>query len=260
MARVKQGYLTMLNIGRYGRFANAAWQIAAVLGIAKKNNLEPVFPLWINHDHKERFGSNEDVEVYKYFVHQLPSIPEGIQWQPERPVGWGYHDVVLGPGNWHISGHFQSWKYFDNSRDQIQHYFRMRDEPPLNDRIAIHYRARDYQENGDYHPRMPLSYYEEAMNLFPNGKFLVFSDESETAKQMFGDRVEYAEGDYIEDFRLLKTCSHFIVANSSYSAMAAVLGEHPEKRVIAPRPWFGKSAGINAEDLYGTGWEVLNWQ
>lgn len=254
------GYLTALSLGRYGRFCNGAFQIAGVLGIAKKNNLNPVFPLWINHDHRDRFGSQEDVDLYKHFVHQLPPIPEGIQWQPERQIEWGYHDVKLPPGNWNITGHFQSPKYVEDCMDQVRHYFRMKDEPPQNDYVAIHVRLQDYDDQ--YHPRLDMRYYGPAMAQFPGAKFLVFSDDIPEAKRMFGDKVEYSEGrDYISDFRLLKTCRSFIIGNSSYSAMAAILGEHPEKRVVAPRPWFGPSyASITGEDIYDSSWSIINWQ
>lgn len=252
----------MLNIGNYGRMANGMFQIAGVLGIAKKNNLEPVFPQWINHDHRDRFGSTEDVDLYKHFVHELPPIPQGIQWRPEHGVGWGYHDVTLAPGNWNISGHFQSPRYFENCMDQVRHYFKMKDEPPQNDYVAIHFRGCDYSDGEGYHPRMTTDYYGPAMALFPGEKFLVFSDDIPTARQIFSESVEYSEGrDYIADFRLLKKCRSFIIGNSSFSAMAAILGEHPDKRVIAPRPWFGKKyTSIDGEDIYGSNWTVVDWE
>jgi len=260
---MKQGYLTMLSIGNYGRLANGMYQIAGILGIAKKNNLEPVFPQWVNHDHRDRFGSTEDVDLQKYFVNPLPSIPEGIEWQPEIPIPWGYSDVTLPPGNWNLSGHFQSPKYFDNCRDQIQHYFRMKDEPPQNDRVAIHIRLGDYDDT--YHPRLDSRYYGAAIAMFPGEKFLVFSDDIGGAtlrlKGALGGNFAFASGNYIEDFALMKRCKSFIIGNSSYSAMAAVLGEHPEKRVAAPRPWFGPAyAQIDGEDIYEKDWTVINWQ
>lgn len=256
---MKQGYLTMLSLGRYGRLANGMYQIAGVLGIAKKNNLEPVFPQWINHDHRDRFGSTEDCDLQKYFVHQLPTIPDGIQWQPERPQDWGYHDVTLPAGNWNISGHFQAPRYFDDCRDQVSHYFRMVDEPAQNEFVAVHVRLTDYDDQ--YHPRLGMEYYVPAMEHFPGARFLVFSDDIPAAKKMFGRKVEYSEGrDYIQDWKLMKTCASFIIGNSSYSAMAAVLGEAPGKRVIAPRPWFGRRyAEITGEDVYDRGWTVIDW-
>jgi hypothetical protein len=252
----------MLSIGRYGRMANGMYQIAGILGIAKKNNLEPVFPVWINHDHRDRFGSTEDDELWKYFEHQLPAIPEGIQWQREQAVQWGYHDVRLGSGNHNLSGHFQSARYFDNCFDTVQHFFRMKDEEPVNDYVAIHVRLTDYDQgtNQGWHPRLTMNYYSPAMAMFPDSKFLVFSDDIDSCKQMFGTSVDYSEGnDYIQDFKLMKRCKSFIIGNSSYSAMAAILGEHPEKRVIAPRPWFGEAAGITGKDIYSHDWTVLDW-
>lgn len=256
---MKAGHVTTKSLGVYGRFCNQAWQIAGILGIGRANNLEPVFPLWRNVDHKERFGSNEDIDIYKHLVHALPGIPDGLVFR-DRNVDWGFYDVRLSPGNWNLTGHFQSPRYFSHCIDTVRHYLTFRDEPPQSDYVAIHYRAGDYSEGPDsYHPRMPMSYYKQAMRLFPGRKFLVFSDELETARNLFGEGVEYSDGDYLEDFKRMKTCSDFIIANSSYSAMAAVLGESPDKRVVAPRPWFGKSAGISGEDIYSEGWTVLNW-
>jgi hypothetical protein len=100
------------------------------------------------------------------------------------------------------------------------------------------------------------------MAEFPGAKFLVFSDDIAGAKRMFGPSMEYSEGrDYLEDFKLLKRCRHYIVANSSYTAMAAVLSDAPDKRVVAPRPWFGKAyTHITADDIYGPDWKVIDWQ
>lgn len=261
---MKQGYLTCLSLGNYGRFMNGGYIIAGILGIAYKNNLEPVFPLWRNYDHRDRFGSTEDIDLFNHFVNPLPSLPENVEWQ-EHGVGWGYHDIKLPPGNWNLTGHFQSPRYFSDCMDQVRHYLRMKDEPEQNGYVAIHYRAGDYdQGNTGYHPRMTMDYYGPAMNrMGRDEKYLVFSDDIPEAKKMFGNapNIDYSEGrDYIQDWKLLKTCKSFIVANSSYSAMAAVLGEHPEKQVIAPRPWFGPQAGISGEDIYDLTWTIINWQ
>lgn len=246
--------VTFSRLGRYGRFANQLYSIAGTIGIARRNGYDFAFPYWANYDGLN-FEKDIDIDVQKRFINPLP-LYEGVP-LPERSVGWGYHDIKLS-GSTDLIGHMQSEKYFSHCLDEVRHYFRMKDEPPQNDYVAIHYRGKDY--GSDYHPRMPMSYYDQAMALFPGHKFLVFSDEIETAKQMFGDWVTYSEGqDYIGDFRLLKKCASFIVANSSYSAMAAILGEHPEKRVVAPRPWFGKTATIDGEDIYGSDWQVINW-
>lgn len=254
------GYCTNLSIGVYGRFANQCYQALAVIGIARRNGLTPVFPLWENIDHRDRFGSTEDVAIHNHLVNPLPPLPEGVDFT-HRAVEWGYHETVLPAGNWNLSGHFQSERYFDHCIDECRWQLRMKDEPPQNDYVAIHWRAGDYSAGDGYHPRMTMDYYRPAMAEFAGRKFLVFSDDIETAKTMFGDSVDYSEGrDYLADFKLMKNCQSFIVANSSYSAMAAILGEAKGKHVVAPRPWFGpKYAQITGEDIYGQGWKVVDY-
>lgn len=263
-----KGYCAMLSIGHYGRFANMLFQVAGVIGIARKNGLQPVFKPLINMDHKERFGSNEDIELDKYFLNQLPQIPEGVKFK-DRPVEWGYHDVKLPSGNWNISGHFQSVKYFEHCLDEVKWYFRMKDEYPQSDYCAIHVRLGDY--DNAYHPRLGMRYYAEAISQFHEGtKYLVFSDDWDAASEMFvahygsdkeGKRFKYVKGDYIDSFKLMKSCRHFIIGNSSYSAMAAILGEAKDKKVIAPAPWFGsKYTDITGNDIYCPDWTVINYE
>jgi hypothetical protein len=248
--------VTFNSLGRAGRFANAAYQIASTIGIARKSGFDFAFPLFINHHHRDAFGSTEDVDLYKHFVNPLP-LYDGPE-LPDHSVAWGYHDVVLAESV-SLSGYFQSSRYFEHSINEVRHYFRMKDEPPQNDYVAIHYRVGDY--GSGYHPRMTMDYYAPAMAQFPSAKFLVFSDDLNEAKNLFGNSVEYSEGrDYIQDFKLLKKCKSFIIGNSSYSAFAAVLGEHPEKKVVAPRPWFGPRYEIDGEDIYEPTWTIINWQ
>lgn len=255
------GYVTMKAIGDYGRFANGAWQVASIIGIARRNGLIPVFPLWQNRWHRDAFGSREDIEIHQHLINPLPSIPDGVTFT-DRVVDWGYHDLVLPGGNWNLSGHFQSSRYFLHCLDEVKWQLKMKDEPEQNGYVAVHWRAGDYSDGSGYHPRMTMDYYAPAMALFPNEKFLVFSDDIDGAKNLFGNSVEYSEGrDYIEDFKLMKNCKSFIVSNSSYSALAAVLGEHPEKRVVAPRPWFGRAyTQITGEDIYEPDWTVINYE
>ena len=257
-----KGYVTMKAIGNYGRFANGAYQVAGIIGIARRNELTPVFPLWRNTWHRDAFGSEEDIDIYKHLVNPLPLIPDGIEFQ-DRVIDWGYHDVELPAGNWNLSGHFQSTKYFKHCLDEVRWQLRMKGEPEQNDYCAVHWRAGDYTCEQGYHPRMTMDYYKPAMAMFPTGqKFLVFSDDIESAKKMFGNAAEYSEGkDYLTDFKLLKNCRHFIISNSSFSALAAVLGEAEDKQVVAPRPWFGAAyTNITGEDIYNFNWTVINWQ
>ncbi len=263
--------VTFSSLGRYGRFANQMFQIAGTIGIARKNGYDFAFPEWKNYDHAERFGSNEDIDLQKYFVNPLP-IYQGRE-LPEKFVDWGYHDIRLSE-SCSLSGHMQSEKYFSHCIDEIRWYFRMKDEYSPRDKVAIHVRLGDY--DNAYHPRMDMRYFAKAIELFPKGtQFLVFSDEPDAASDMFvahfgsdkkGERFQYVKGDnpateYIDCFKLMKACRHFIIGNSSYSAMAAILGEAPDKKIIAPAPWFGpKYTSITGNDIYGANWTVINYE
>lgn len=250
--------VTCRSAGRYGRFANSAYSIAGCLGIARRNGFD--FALtepWRNHDGRN-FETDLDIDVFKRFVNPLP-LYDGPE-LPQRGVPWGFHDVKLNQST-DLQGHFQSEKYFSHALDEIRWYMRMVNQGPLLDYVGIHFRGQDYSTEVGYHPRMSLDYYRPAMDLFHGARFLVFSDDIPAARQMFGDKVEYSEGrDYLEDFKLLKTCKHFIIANSSFSAMAAILGEAQDKKVVAPRPWFGPVAGITGEDIYSSDWTVIDYE
>jgi len=248
--------VTSLSIGTggLGRFGNQLFTIAGVIGLAVRNNLPFGFPKWKNFDNALFGGEVTDFE--DYFVNPLPRIPDGIEWT-KIDYFWGYQDLKLHDRNWDIFAHLQSPKYFEHCIDLVRFYFTMKDEPPQNDWVAIHYRAGDYTEGG-YHPRCSKEYYREAIKLMPaNSKYIVFTDDIEDAKKKIELNCEYVSGHYLDDFKVMKRCRNFIIANSSFSAMAALLGEHPEKKVVAPSRWFGEGVDLETKDIYSSNWVVI---
>lgn len=259
---MSKGIVTYNALGRYGRLANQMYQIASTIGVARRNGMQFAFPYWKNYDHAERFGSSEDIDVQKYFKNPLP-IYNGPT-LPDHFVHWGYHDVVL-RGSTSLSGHMQSQRYFDHCLDEVRWYFRMKGEESLNDLCAIHVRMGDY--DNQYHPRLGPEYYIPAMAKMPTGtRYILFSDEPDNALCMlrkggFDGGIIISESDYMADFRAMKSCRHFIIGNSSYSAMAAVLGEAKDKIVVAPDPWFGPAhTNITGKDIYNHDWKIINWK
>lgn len=238
--------LTSLNLGRLGRFANQMFTIAGVIGVATKCGNTYGFPQWINHDHKERFGSTEDVDVYKHFVNQLPPVSEGPF--AEISYFWGYMDLNYPNGDFSFNAHFQSQKYFDHCIKDIRHYFTMTDEKNYPGTVAVHMRFGDYDDN--YHPRPRVEYYREALEKVP-GDVLLFSDDLKAASDVMQQLTRTytpVDGDYLDNFRIMKGCSHFITGNSSYSLMASILGPDPDKIIVCPRKFFGPAWG-NPEEM-----------
>ena len=251
--------VTSLSIGTggLGRFGNQLFTIAGTIGIAIKNGQQFAFPHWKNRDNAIFGGEVTDFE--QEFVNPLPRIPDGRQWQ-EVPYFWGYKDVNLNAGDWNIHAHLQSPKFFEHCMDVVRHYFTLKNEPGQQNYCAIHYRAGDYIDDPNaYHPRQSTEYYLGAIKRMPEGtRYIVFSDDIQAAKQRLnGLDAIYRCGHYLEDFKLMKKCKHFIIANSSFSAMAALLADHHEKIVVAPAKWFGPNVDISPKDIYHQNWIVI---
>lgn len=240
------------------------FQIAAVIGIARGSRQEFGFLPLYNHDHKDRFGSTEDVDLSKYFIHPLPGLDKSQLEFCERPYAWGYHDIYLPKGSWNITGHFQSERYFKHVMDEVQYYLKMKDEPaPFSPECcAIHVRLGDYDNH--YHVRLDVDYYRRAIEQFDikNTSFYVFSDEplkaAEIIRKCFTGHVKIKSGgDYLGDFAMLKGFKNFICGNSSYSLMAAILSSQSDKKIVCPSNWFGPAWRPDTKDLYPEGAIVI---
>lgn len=118
--------------------------------------------------------------------------------------------------------------------------------------VAIHLRVGanptnleepKYMDNPFYYRLVESGYYIDAIKLFPNRKFLVFSDDIEFAKTYFeGDRFAFDDSaNDIDAFNRMASCDSQIIANSSYSWWAAYLNKNPSKMVVAPTydKWYG---------------------
>lgn len=237
--------ITFSALGRLGRFANQIWQISSTIGIAVRHGYNYGFPPWVNYDHAERFGSKENIDVQSHFVNPLPVTNDSLPQFNILSVSDYYENYI--PDNVSLWGNLQNPSYFDHCMPLIRHYMTMKNEYEPCDAVAIHVRRGDYDNN--YHPLCGADYYMKAIEQMPLGsRFKVFSDDIEAAIAIFGlgQNFEYMTGnDYIEDFRIMKSCKHFICANSSFSLMAAILADQPGKIIVAPRLWFGPAWGSN---------------
>ena len=171
-----------------------------------------------------------------------------MTYQP-YPYFWGYRDINDPFTNWDFESHFQSEKYFAHCIDLIRFYFEMHDEKNYSNCVAVHMRFGDYDDS--YHPRPKKEYYNEAIKHIPLGTmFMLFSDDIDAAMEVWKtlDTKVYPitpNGDYIESFKIMKNCKHFICGNSSYSLMAAILSDQPGKIVVCPKKWFGDHVDLS---------------
>lgn len=164
-----------------------------------------------------------------------------------------------------IFGYFQSEKYFNHNREKIIELFGCPKDlknklyekyPQINtETCSIHVRRGDYINLQDHHPLQPIDYYKTAVSLIGNDKtYFIFSDDIEWCKLNFSflNNVVFVEGneDY-EDLYLMSFCKNNIMANSSFSWWGSWLNENNNKKVIAPKLWFGPSkSDLDTSDLY----------
>ena len=132
------------------------------------------------------------------------------------------------------------------------------------DFIGIHVRRGDYLDMNSIHQVLGSSYYEKAICLLVQKdstlRILVFSDDESGAGDLLNcDReIVFASSlvnDDLDQVYLMSKMRYLVIANSSFSLMAALLGERSNS-VIAPSTWFVKSHHMNGPPL-PSHWEII---
>jgi hypothetical protein len=163
---------------------------------------------------------------------------------------------------------FQSERYFRDCRELLIDLF----APPVlaclgtyrsilefPNSCAIHVRRGDYLIRSSPCQVVGMDYYRQAINLFPDARFLVCSDDLEFCRKFFvGSRFTFSEGNSDEeDLYLMSMCRHQIIANSTFSWWAAYLNQNPDKRIIAPRSWSTRRNTTEQNDIYTQSMEII---
>lgn len=216
-------------LGKYGRMGNALFQVAATLGHAERMDEVASFPS--NWPHKSEFKLMDCVFI------NGPARHDEVYKEPN----FGY-DKIPSKKNCDLQGYFQSPKYWSHCYDLIaENISPKKDVEPMSGVCGVHVRRGDYVQIEDFHPTLDICYYYEAADLMPVDKFLVFSDDPEWCRQNFKDSrfTVFNSVSAFDDFCNMSACEHQIIANSSFSWWAAWINKNPDKKVVAPKNWFG---------------------
>lgn len=118
----------------------------------------------------------------------------------------------------------------------------------LRNSVAVHIRRGDFVTLGwALDPEWYQKAVEEIKRLVSKPSFFIFSDDTlwcrsnlETLGFDKSDHIEFIEGNTggknFRDMQLMSLCKNLIIANSSFSYLAALLNRHPEKCVITATP------------------------
>ncbi|MFA5283682.1 MAG: alpha-1,2-fucosyltransferase [Bacilli bacterium] len=158
----------------------------------------------------------------------------------------------------YFDGYWQSWRYVDSVRDELEKDFLIPKNIDLRtqmmiERVAsqnsvfIGVRKGDYGNNTKRFGCFDQEYYDKAMKIIAdkidNPIFYVFSNDIQWVKENMEFQkwnVVFRE-DYVDDFdelMIMANCKHAIIINSTYHWWGARLKETKDKMVIAPKKWF----------------------
>ena len=101
-----------------------------------------------------------------------------------------------------------------------------------------------------------MNYINEAFSYFnlKNYYILIFSDDIQWCKQNIKlDNCIYITSDIFDDYEqlyLMSLCDDNIISNSSFSWWGSYLNNNINKKIIAPKIWFGTNCDYNSIDIY----------
>lgn len=255
-----------------GQLGNQLFIIAATTSLALDHNATPVFPDLASPPNPEfNIPHNYKKMLYHLSTHK-PSVKKKYTYREKH----FHYQPIPYKKNIKLSGYFQSEKYFINHKQEIidlfsphpeiQNYLKSKYQDIIDhpNTVSIHMRSYLKEDpNGNIHITYGITYFQQAMSLFPDDTlFVVFSNNMNMCQEMFSNvprQIRFIEGeDYIDDFYLMSMCKHNIISNSSFSWWAAYLNKNPNKIVIAPFPWFGPGSPNNTKDLIPDEWHIIN--
>jgi hypothetical protein len=131
--------------------------------------------------------------------------------------------------------------------------------------VAVHVRRGDYLT---HKPAAKIDYsvlLSRARALFQQRlkqaslQFIIFSDDMLWCKEnLRGGDIVYSRGQaMLDDFRMMMGCTHYVIANSTFSWWAAFLNSDPDKMVLIPSRWYADRSASES-GLVARGWITID--
>jgi len=278
-------------LGSNGRLGNQMFQYAALRGIAAKRGYDWVIPPE-NYNHTDNYGLFETFEMKNVKQCNLGFVDGQSVEENDYCFIPEFFDEC--PDNVSLEGYFQTEKYFNHIENEIREDFAFKKEylNPCKEYIDsldtspifLHVRQLDNIGREDYHPILPISFFEEALSNFSDDTpCFVFTDDINWCKSqeffkqerfLFNESNQKYSYQTIDgrgksqntlmpqvDLCLMSLCSGAIIVNSSFSWWGAWL-QNNRGKIIAPNPqkWFGsKMKNLDTKDIIPDRWNTQDW-
>lgn len=139
-------------------------------------------------------------------------------------------------------GYFQKLSYFDGS--DFKNYFwsnyLLEKKAVSNKSLGVHFRRGDFSHDNN-HVLLDTKYYKKGIKHIGASSVVIYTDDIECARRELINSESFRLGtdsnsNALIDFNNLMSHEYLLIANSSFSWMAAYLGDN--KTVIAPKQWY----------------------
>ena len=222
-----------------GGLGNQMFQYAAGYAVAKTLGETLELNTTFYQDNKNR---QYELGVFPISFHVTNNVAEQIKEKQHS-----YQEITH---SGMMVGYWQTEKYFNCVEDEIRKEFRLPKSNIVSDWVAVTVRRGDYLALPNVFAQLGDEYYREAIKVFPDHKFVVFSDDPQWCKR----NLKWA--DYVmpcsapgQDLALLSSFKNHIIANSSFGWWGAWLGNG---KVVAPSRWF--TNGLDSTDIVPERW------
>lgn len=242
-----------------GGLGNQLFQWATTRNLSLKYKSGYAFDL----SYFSTFGSRP-LAISKFKKINIPTVDRNYQ---VKTVHDDFTFKII-PDNSYLNGYWQSEKYFIEHEDVIKSDLAIQENEILrikqkyknieNNSVSLHIRRGDYLNVQHFHPNQPIDYYNDAVDLIKADNILVVSDDLVWCKENIKFKnCTFVEEDDITSIHIMSLCTNNIITNSSFSWWGAWLNLNKNKKVIAPKKWFGPSGPHYWQDIYCKDWIVL---
>lgn len=273
-------------LGSNGRMGNQLFQYAALRGIAEHHGYDWCIPPedtpnQSNYGMHEAFNIpeknvgyiNPNVTMQSIYSDQtIRMMNPGVKTVQETSYGFDKELFDNFEDNTNLDGYLQSYKYFENIREQLLEDLTFKDDilEPCKEFVSeyeklifLHVRRGDATRTEKHREMFPMptwEFYEEALSHFDDDTYVfVTSDDVEWCQEqeffaddrfLIRDTVElydhkHRDGDGIHvqscvphtDMCLMSLCQGGILSRSTFSWWGAYLIKNPTQPIVAPKPF-----------------------